>query len=143
MNSDCGKRLLSNITFHDRTRVKLIGRVTGGLTENGKPLGFGASLNNIGVQTVTLESTREQYSFTAAPVSETFNHNEGQWRNPDGISDDRTTVDYASDRITIHPSPATGEFVAMVYPEQYIIGDIATFVILLQFVDIKLRHKFL
>lgn len=115
---------LSGLKFFDRTRVKLIGRVTGGLAENDKPLGFGESKNNIGAQTIQLESTRPEYWFTDSAVELSFGHNEGQWSKPDGLSDDSTTVKYEENQITINVSPVTGEFAAWVYPEPYNIADI-------------------
>ncbi|MCL2289939.1 MAG: cadherin-like beta sandwich domain-containing protein, partial [Bacteroidetes bacterium] len=115
---------VNNVYFYDQTRVKLIGRVVGGLTENDKPLGFGESVNNIGMHTLTLETTRLPYNFTNTPFSETFNHNEGQWRKPGGIADDQTSVTYNQKNITISVSPETGEFVAHIYPEPYNIREI-------------------
>ncbi|MCL2072400.1 MAG: T9SS type A sorting domain-containing protein [Marinilabiliaceae bacterium] len=115
---------LNNIVFHDQTKIKLIGRIVGGMTENEKPLGFGESINNIGAQTIKLETTLPQYNFVTVPYSETYNHNNGQWQKPDGLEDDQTTVNYNQDNITINVSPQTGEFVAFVYPERYFIRDI-------------------
>jgi hypothetical protein len=116
---------LSNIKFYDQTRVKLIGRVVGGKTEDDKPLGFGESKNNIGFQTIKLETTKNQYDFINTPLTGVeFSHNQGQWKKPDGLQDDYTTVDYNQKDITVHASPITGEFVAMVYPEPYNIANI-------------------
>jgi hypothetical protein len=116
---------VANIKFQDQTKVKLIGRVVGGNTEDSKPLAFGESKNNIGVATIELRSTRQQYNFATTPSSETYSHNNGQWRKPNGLNDDHTTVDYNQKDITIHVSPLTGEFVAMVYPEPYDIQPIS------------------
>ncbi|MCL2072421.1 MAG: T9SS type A sorting domain-containing protein [Marinilabiliaceae bacterium] len=115
---------ISNIQFYDQTRIKLIGRVTGGATENNKISGFGESINNIGAQTIKLENTLPQYNLTNDTFSETFTHNQGQWTSPGGLQDDQTIVTYNQQDITIQVSPITGEFVAMVYPEPYIISDI-------------------
>ena len=120
---------VSGVEFRDTTRVKLIGRVVGGLTEHEKPLGFGESVNNIGVQKIILESTRPQFSFVYGPTSETktFHHKndrDGQWTKPDGLAGDSTKVKFGTDTITINVSPETGEFVAWVYPESYIISEI-------------------
>ncbi|MCL2511768.1 MAG: hypothetical protein FWF09_06930, partial [Bacteroidales bacterium] len=115
---------LSDIKFYDQTRVKLIGRVVGGLTENNKVLGFGESKNNIGTETITLETTQQKYDFVSNPVSATFYHNQGQWKKPGTLSNDQTTVTYNQKNITIQVSPLTGEFVAYVYPEPYNLGEI-------------------
>ncbi|MCL2511213.1 MAG: InlB B-repeat-containing protein, partial [Bacteroidales bacterium] len=115
----------SNLALYDQTRVKLVGRVVGGLAEHNKPLGFGESNNNIGMKTITLESTQPIYNFINIPTTgETFAHNQGQWKKPDGLSDDYTTIDYNPKNITIHVSPETGEFMAMVYPVVYNISEL-------------------
>lgn len=116
---------LTNVTFHDQTKVKLLGRVVGGVIENEKPLGFGESINNIGVQTITLESTRQAYDFSDTTSRATYVHNQGQWKKTGGLEDDATTVDYQQKDIVIHVSPITGEFVAMLYPEPYIVSTIS------------------
>lgn len=110
--------------FYDQTRVKLIGRVAGGLTENDKPLGFGESVNNTGASKITLTTARQPYDLQSTSKSETFTHNEGQWKKPDGKTDDQTTVTYRPKNIEIEISAETGEFVAWVYPEVYNIGVI-------------------
>ena len=110
---------VSGVRFYDQTRIKLTGRVTGGLIESEKPLGFGESVNNIGVHTIVLNSERQAYNLTNVPFSETCTHNQGQWKKPGGLSDDQTTVTYNPKNITIKVSPVTGEFVAMIYPERY------------------------
>ncbi|MCL2512137.1 MAG: hypothetical protein FWF09_08825, partial [Bacteroidales bacterium] len=116
---------LNNVEFFDETRVKIIGRVVGGLIENDKPLGFGESVNNIGVQTITLGTSQLKYDFADPSDTQTFSHNQGQWKKPGGaIVDDYTTVTYNQKDIVIDVSPTTGEFVAYLYPELYNIGAI-------------------
>ncbi|MDL2239834.1 LamG domain-containing protein, partial [Bacteroidales bacterium OttesenSCG-928-L14] len=110
--------------FYDKTRVKLIGRVVGGLTEHNKPLAFGESVNNTGASTVKLTATLSNYNLQNNSHSETFKHNEGQWQKPNSRPDDSTLVTYNKKDITITISPETGEFVAWVYPEVYTIGKI-------------------
>ena len=113
-----------NIVFYNTTRVNLTGRVVGGLTEHNKPLGFGESVNNIGVTTITLESTRKQYNFSDITTSKTFTHNNGQWKKNSGLAEDSTTVTYNQENVVITVSPVTGEFVAYLYPEPYNIREI-------------------
>ncbi|MDL2239757.1 LamG domain-containing protein, partial [Bacteroidales bacterium OttesenSCG-928-L14] len=115
---------VSGVKFFDQTRVKLIGRVVGGLTDHNKPLGFGETVNNTGASTITLTTARQAYDIQSESSTETFYHNEGQWKKPDGLADDSTTVTYNKKNITIEISPITGEFVALVYPEVYNIGEI-------------------
>jgi hypothetical protein len=116
---------VADVKFEDLTKVKLIGRVAGGSAEDGKPLGFGESKNNIGIETLVLSSTLPQYNFATVPFSETYSHNDGQWHKHDGLADDHTTVDYGQKNLTIHVSAVSGEFVAMVYPEAYNIQPIS------------------
>ena len=47
-------RELKNLAFYDSTLVNFTGRVVGGDIEGDKPVGFGQSINNIGVATFTL-----------------------------------------------------------------------------------------
>jgi len=115
---------IANVKFLDQTRVKLIGRLTGGKTENDKPLGFGESNNNIGTHTLTLNSIRPQYEFVVGdPVTETFTHNQGQWKLNE-YEDYENTVTYNEQSINIEINSTTGEFVALLYPEPYNIGNI-------------------
>lgn len=115
---------ITSIKFYDQTKVKLTGRITGGLEENNKPLGFGESKNNIGAGKLTLNSTRPQYKFAEAEKTESFNHNNGEWKKPNGLTQDITVVKYKENGVEITVSPKTGEFVAWVYPEPYNIGEI-------------------
>ena len=117
---------VNDVKFFDQTRVKLIGRIVGGKTENDKVLGFGESRNNIGVETLELNTTRMQYDFVGSAniYSDTVSHNQGQWQKSSSITDDQSIVDYTQKKITINVSPVTGEFAAMVYPEPYNIGEI-------------------
>ncbi|MDR0206101.1 MAG: LamG domain-containing protein, partial [Bacteroidales bacterium] len=116
---------INNLLLEDQTLVKLVGRVVGGMIENDKPLGFGESKNNIGTQTIKLESTRNvNLKFVENTYQKTYNHNNGEWKKPGGIGSDQTTVYYNPNDITIHVSPQTGEFVAWVYPEPYNIAEI-------------------
>ncbi|MDH8701152.1 hypothetical protein M2138_000491 [Dysgonomonadaceae bacterium PH5-43] len=111
-------------TFYDQTRVKVIGRVVGGLTEYDKPLGFGESVNNTGASTITLTTARQPYDLQSTDKEETFKHNDGQWKKEDGLNDDQTKVKYGKKNVVITISDVTGEFVAWLYPEVYNIGTI-------------------
>lgn len=116
----------AGIIFSDQTKVKLIGRIVGGDSEDSKPLGFGESINNIGVETIELRSTRQMYDFVDTPTSEIYNHNNGQWTKPNAIlNDDQTTVVYNQKNIIVQVSPISGEFSALVYPEPYDIQPIS------------------
>ncbi len=117
---------LPGMKFHDRTKIKLIGHIVGGLGEHEKTVGFGETTNNTGTQKVVLKSAKgDKYDM---PVSTaTYQHNDGTyaiWRKSNGLSQDTTRVEYKAKDITIHISPATGEYVAWVYPEVYTIQTI-------------------
>lgn len=113
-----------NKKFFDQTRVKLIGRVVGGLTEYDKPLGFGESVNNTGASKITLTAAQSIPDLQSVSKTDTFNHNGGQWTKPDGRAEDQTEVTYNQKNIEITISAETGEFVAWVYPETYYIEKI-------------------
>ncbi len=118
---------ITEMNFVDKTKVKLIGRVTGGLKENDKVLGFGESLNNIGVDSITLINTKsDQYDLRLAESDSTaiMNHNNGEWKRTGVLSNDTSIVKYQKDKVTIHVSPKTGEFVAWLIPEKFSIDDI-------------------
>ena len=112
---------LANIKFFDQTRVKLIGRIVGGLRENDKELGFGESVNNIGANELKLTAERQEYLLsgdrtTPVKVDTTFVHYDTQYNTPMSVF---------GNEITIKVSPETGEYVAWVYPEAYSIGEIS------------------
>jgi len=125
--------------FYDQTKVKLIGRVVGGGTEDGKPLGFCESVNNLGVTSITLQATGlNTWYIVENEESAIYHHNDGQYRhmqydpsapkypNPDYKIpiDDSTKVVYKQREIVINVSPTTGEFVAWVIPEAFTIPKI-------------------
>ncbi|MEO9853177.1 MAG: LamG-like jellyroll fold domain-containing protein [Reichenbachiella sp.] len=56
------------VNFTDSTKVKVAGRVVGGLVEAEKVIGFGKSVNNVGVTTITLDLQNEAYNFPTASV---------------------------------------------------------------------------
>jgi hypothetical protein len=116
---------VADVKFQDQTKVKLIGRVVGGSAEYGKPLGFGESVNNIGVETIELTPVLQQYDYVSTSVTKSYSHNDGQWSKPDSRADDSTKVVYEKKKLTIHVSDTTGEYVAWVYPEAYNIQPIS------------------
>jgi hypothetical protein len=126
---------LANIKFHDVTRVKLIGHIVGGKREHEKPSGFGMRVNNIGSDQLVLIAENERYNFTDAAKIDTFNHHP---QNTSGKGDkwatwtfdgnkrntEQTHMTVMGREITINVSPETGEYVAWVYPELYVIQNI-------------------
>ncbi|MDL2290177.1 T9SS type A sorting domain-containing protein [Paludibacteraceae bacterium OttesenSCG-928-F17] len=114
-----------NVRFHDKTRVRVVGRVVGGKVEGNKPLGFGESENNVGPARVVLvanDDKKSRYSFF------------DKQKYPDGKDtvithfdpSRKNSVEYNGSKITIHTDEATGEFYADVYPEVFSISNIYT-----------------
>lgn len=110
--------------FFDITKVKLIGRMVGGVVENDKALGFGESVNNIGAKTITLTAAKSQYKLIAKDTTVKVLHNRGEWKKSGGLPNDTSTVQYKANSIEINVSPITGEFVAWVYPEVFTVGKV-------------------
>lgn len=116
----------SNLTynFFDLTRVKLIGHIVGGKIEHEKPSGFGERINNIGAKTLDLVTVRTGYKLSNSEINTFFVHGNSNWTKPGRVTDDTTRMTVMNNTITITVSPVTGEFVAYVYPEAYIIQNI-------------------
>ena len=117
------------INFKDRTRVKLIGHIVGGKIEHNKVSGFGERLNNIGAGNITLKAVKEQYLLCGAgsdalQTDTVFNHNQGEWKKASGLKKDSTLMTINGNNISITVSPETGEYVAWLYPEKYVIQPI-------------------
>ena len=122
-------RAVSGLEFRDTTLVNYTGRVVGGDIEGDKPVGFGLSVNNIGVTQLVLTPLNDLYrlnvvkqkrgetSFSyetntkTAPVASASGHiNSKAWRGA-GTDDCR--------KIVILTDSLTGEFSAMLPPLQY------------------------
>ena len=123
---------VKNLDFQDETLVNFSGRVVGGDIEGNKPLGFGASENNIGVTELVLTAINTtprlnvikvkdetSYSYEANPEdlpipSATEDINSTSWRGKG---------DANCQRIFIQTDSVTGEFSAMLPPIQYKISS--------------------
>ena len=112
-------------TLYDNTKVKYIGRVCGGEVQEGYPVGFSLSKNNLADDMkVILSATQSVYDLQSNAHSDTINHpvlkhisgKEGK------MSTGKTVCDYNRDNITIHVDNETGEFIAWVYPIEYKVG---------------------
>ena len=120
-------REVSNLTFYDKTLVNIAGRVVGGDIEGNKSVGFGVSVNNIGVTQMVLTPVNDLYSLNAVTITEgttsryenntstlacasaTDLVNSTSWR---GANDQ-------SGKIFIQTDANTGEFSALVPPLVY------------------------
>lgn len=126
------EREIKNMEFIDQTLVNFTGRVVGGSIEGEKPVGFGASHNNIGITELVLSPTNDRYRLNvvkklngtsysyetntakATVESATSTIASHSWR---GAGD-------AAKKIFIRTDSLTGEFSAMVPPLMYNVESI-------------------
>ncbi|MBP5360658.1 MAG: hypothetical protein J6129_04155 [Bacteroidaceae bacterium] len=120
-----------DLDFYDETLVNFTGRVVGGSIEGNKPLGFGESVNNIGVTEFVLtptnttprmnvfkKETETSFSYKTDSVTKVIPSatpviNSHSWR---GAGDDDCK------KLFIRTDSLTGEFSAMVPPLQYTVS---------------------
>lgn len=117
-----------NLFFSDTTLVNFSGRVVGGSIEGNKPLGFGESVNNIGVTKIVLTPTQPKYSLNGKYeiIGTTF-----EWKDNDSIvvceSANKAIINSKSwrgagnniNQIYVFTDSKTGEFSALVPPLNY------------------------
>lgn len=113
------ERPVYEVRFWDETKVKLMGRMVGGMTEGGKPLGRSLSTNNLGDSlrlVLQLEGdntswiVKDQLDDEVRTRHKEFTHLNAAYSN---------AVDYERHRIIIRPNEQTGEYIAELYPVQY------------------------
>ena len=113
------ERPVYEVRFWDETKVKLMGRMVGGMTEGGKPLGRSLSVNNLGDSlrlVLQLEGdntswiVKDQLDDEVRTRHKEFTHLNAAYSN---------AVDYERHRIIIRPNEQTGEYIAELYPVQY------------------------
>lgn len=120
------------IPFSDTTLITVVGRVIGGTGSNAIPFGFGQSVNNIGKATITLDHSSFNPELTfdnkgAGLGDEIISY---QIVNKIDGSNVRTYQDIESKttrtdiETKIYTSPETGEFVARLIPENFVIVNI-------------------
>lgn len=114
---------ISSLNFIDETLIKVTGRMAGGPVQAAKPITLGQTLNNIGYGVLTLTTQKmKDLSDMASVVSNGWDQIIYQNRTPEKVGETRFTIDNNSPRnILIEPDTATGEFVAWLLPEKYII----------------------
>lgn len=111
---------LTNIRFWDQTKVKVIGRVTGGPVESGKSLGFSLSKNNLG-DDIQLKLTLQGNSTADLSVVEV----DSTMRHQVSLAGCTNKVSYKKDQILIYPNVKTGEYYAWLYPEKYQVEEVS------------------
>lgn len=130
MNNDSNlvlDKALDGVRIWDATKVKLAGRLVGGVKQAEKALGFGLSKNNLGddlqlvlelegdniSQIVRDEDdlTRDTFEYTVPHIVRSFGGAETQTGE--------THMLYQKKRIIIRPDSLTGEYCAEIFPVKY------------------------
>ncbi|WP_455584082.1 LamG-like jellyroll fold domain-containing protein [Bacteroides sp.] len=126
------------IEFRDETRIKLVGRVGGGPVQDAYPLGHSLSKNNLSDNvTVSIElagsgsnlfNIYDDEQEITAPGKVTEKAVEEEHFRPRGWDEGKkpytNQVRYTAKSIEITPSPVTGEFVAYIIPENYVVSSV-------------------
>lgn len=120
-------REIKNMEFIDQTLVNFTGRVVGGSIEGEKPVGFGASHNNIGITELVLSPTNDRYRLNVVKkVNGTSYSYETNTAKATVQSATSTIASHswrgagdAAKKIFIRTDSLTGEFSAMVPPLMY------------------------
>ena len=130
MNNDTNlvlDKALDGVRIWDATKVRLAGRVVGGLEQAGRALGFGLSVNYLGddLQLVLeLEGdnishiVRDENDLTRDTLEFSVPHVVYELDEPvDTVG--TTQMHYQKKRIIINPDPLTGEYCADLFPVKY------------------------
>lgn len=125
-------REIKNMEFIDQTLVNFTGRVVGGSIESEKPVGFGASHNNIGITELVLSPTNDRYRLNVVKkVNGTSYSYETNTAKATVESATSTIASHswrgagdAAKKIFIRTDSLTGEFSAMVPPLMYNVESI-------------------
>lgn len=125
-------REIKNMEFIDQTLVNFTGRVVGGSIEGEKPVGFGASHNNIGITELVLSPTNDRYRLNVVKkvngTSYSYETNTAKATVESATSTiashSRRGAGDAAKKIFIRTDSLTGEFSAMVPPLMYNVESI-------------------
>ena len=118
---------INQVRIWDRTKVRLAGRVTGGMKQQRLPLGFGLSTNNLGDDLkLVLELEGDNVSYIVRVPSD-LTKDTLEYSVPhlvyNGTDTPDTTgwthVHYSQRRIIIEPDSLTGEYCADLFPVRY------------------------
>ena len=130
-------KAIKDLWFFDQTKAVVAGRICGGELEYGKPIGLGASKNNIGTAYITLKPANDNYYFTAktdknslytVPSDEpavydvTLKYGNDSWAHTGKAASDTDMGD--ANRIYIKTDSLTGEFATSLPPMRYEVLDI-------------------
>ena len=127
---------LDGVRMWDQTKVRLAGRVAGGIDQQALPLGFGLSTNNLGdnlklvlelegdnvshIVHVPTDLTKDTLEYQVPHLvypSTSSGQVTGSGQVPDTVG--WTKVHYQLRRIIIEPDSATGEYCADLFPVRY------------------------
>ena len=108
--------------FADSTLVNFVGRVGGGERNDTLAVGFGASNNNIGIATITLQLNNESFSFNCQDDHISDATDQRTWESDTTSIASRTWTGtgYDSKYIFIRTDSLTGEFSALLPPLKFI-----------------------
>ena len=118
---------LDGVRLWDQTKVRMAGRVAGGLPQRQLPLGFGESNNNLGDNLkLVLELEGDNVSYIVRIPSD-LTRDTLEYTVPHLVYNGTDTIDttgfthvhYQLRRIIIEPDPATGEYCADLFPVRY------------------------
>ncbi len=118
---------LDGVRIWDATKVRLAGRVVGGLEQAGRALGFGLSVNYLGDDLqLVLELEGDNISHIVRDEND-LTRDTLEFAVPHlvyGVNDETDTVGtthmhYEEKRIIINPDPLTGEYCADLFPVKY------------------------
>lgn len=117
---------LDGVRLWDQTKVRLAGRMAGGLDQRNLPLGFGLSTNNLGDNLrLVLELEGDNISYIVRIPSD-LTKDTLEFTVPHLVYDQNgedtvgvTQVHYQQKRIIVEPDPETGEFCVDLFPVRY------------------------
>ena len=119
---------LDGVRFYDMTKVRLVGRVAGGIDQRDLPEAFGLGTNNIGdnVQLVLQLEGDNVAHFVHDPndlsrdtIQQTIAHEVWTSSTSQPRIVGTTNMLIEKKRITIHPDPQTGEYQVDLFPVKY------------------------
>ena len=122
---------LDGVRFYDQTKVRLVGRVAGGIDQRDLPEAFGLGTNNLGDNLTlvlqlegdnTAHLVHDPDDLTRDTLMNTFVHKIYSTDPLSAVPErivGQTTMLTEKKRITIHPDPLTGEYAVDLYPVKY------------------------
>lgn len=112
--------------FMDTTLIKVIGKVVGGPVQAAKPDGLGKTTNNLGKGKLILE-TQKGYDLTNNASGIVQNNANESYEGLTLVNDGTTKQSIIAGSLKqteIEPDPVTGEYVAYLIPEKYIVKSV-------------------